>query len=130
MYKRQRLEIKPLSVNQCRTISRGKKIKTKQYREYQEKVKSELLYRKIEIELPEKGELYLSISIGVNTRFDIDNCAKPFIDILQNFFGFNDNRITHLVIKKYSVKKGFEFIEFQLSPLFPGGKQDPFRRVS
>lgn len=66
------------------------------------------------MEIPE-GNLWLTIWIGVSNRgFDVDNCAKPFIDILQKKYEFNDNRIYVLHVMKEIVKKGDEFIEFKI----------------
>lgn len=52
----------------------------------------------------------LHIEIGVNTLFDIDNCLKPLIDVLQKKYGFNDRNINTLTVKKTVVKKGKEYI--------------------
>ena len=119
-----RLEVKPLSVNECRTISRGKKIKTKKYKEYERLIVAELLYRKVKIDLPEEGELYIFIKIGVSKSFDLDNCVKPFVDILQRIYKFNDNRLTIINLEKVVVKRGSEFISFQLSPRFVYGRSE------
>jgi Holliday junction resolvase RusA-like endonuclease len=96
-----RLNIKPLSVNEA---WRGRKFKTPKYKEYE---------RKLLLLLPNKFKedfTKLNIEIGVNTLFDIDNCLKPLIDILQKKYKFNDRYITELNIKKVVVKKGNEYI--------------------
>lgn len=109
-----RLNVKPLSVNQAFSVYRGKKLKTKKYRQYEKTILAHLLKNKIKIKLPAKGDLYLHLKIGVGRAFDCDNCAKPLIDIFQQYFKFNDNRITYLVIEKEIIKKGSEFIAFDL----------------
>lgn len=43
---------------------------------------------------------------------DIDNFLKPFIDILQKKYGFNDKLIYKLSVKKVKVAKGDEYIDF------------------
>ena len=118
-----KLKIKPLSVNEARSIFKGKKLKTRKYREYETAVLIELIRKKIKLNLPKTGDLYLYLKIGVGRNFDADNAAKPLIDIFQKHFKFNDNRITYLVIEKEVVKKGEEFIEFQLTPRFIEGER-------
>lgn len=113
-----KLEVKPLSVNNAFSVYKGKKLKTKQYRQYEKTIIAHLIKSKIKLKLPPNGDLYLYLKIGVSRAFDTDNAAKPLIDIFQGYFGFNDNRITYLVIEKDVVKRGNEYIEFQLSPRF------------
>ena len=61
------------------------------------------------------GKLSLIIEAGFSSRgSDVDNIAKPFIDILQKHYGFNDSRIYKLIIMKAIVKKGDEYIDFSL----------------
>ena len=96
-----RIDIKPLSVNEA---WKGRKYKTPKYKAYE----TTLLYL-----LPNKlkedfKELY--IKIGVSNAFDLDNCLKPLIDILQKKYKFNDNKIRKLVVEKEVVKKGNEYI--------------------
>ena len=47
----------------------------------------------------------------------MDNPIKPFTDCLQKKYGFNDNRIIEAHIKKVKVKKGEEYIKFELREL-------------
>lgn len=54
-----------------------------------------------------------------NKRSDIDNCLKPFIDVLQKRYGFDDNRIYRIRITKVIVPKGSENIAFRLLPFKP-----------
>ena len=106
------LKIKPLSVNECWMSSRGRLIKTKAYRDYEETLLSILppLTQPIE-----KKPLKLDITAGLsNKSADIDNIAKPFIDILQKKYGFNDSLIYELNLKKVIVKKGEEFVKFEM----------------
>lgn len=65
------------------------------------------------------GDLELHIQIGVSNRgFDIDNAVKPFLDILQKKYGFNDNRIYSLNVSKRITPKGCEFISFDIFECF------------
>ena len=118
-----RLPVKPLSANEAYAIFKGRKIRTRKYKEYETKVIVYLIQKGIKLELPKTGPLYLYLKIGVSSRFDLDNCAKPFIDIAQKYFKFNDNRITYLQLEKEIAKRGEEFIEFQLTPRFIEGER-------
>jgi len=103
-----KIQIKPLSVNEC---WQGRRFKTKAYKDYENWVM--LLLPKLEI--PE-GNLNLTIEYGLsNVTSDIDNPTKPFLDILQKKYGFNDSRIYSLNLKKIKVPKGQEFIKFEFS---------------
>jgi Holliday junction resolvase RusA-like endonuclease len=61
-------------------------------------------------------ELHLRIGFS-NVASDIDNAVKPFIDILQKRYNFNDKYIFRLVIEKEIVTKGKEFIEYTIKKL-------------
>jgi Holliday junction resolvase RusA-like endonuclease len=101
-----KLNIKPLSVNKC---WQGRRFKTQDYKYYEE----ELMYLLPDIYIPRK-ECGIIIEIGVNKLFDIDNCLKPLLDILQKKYNFNDRDIMKLEIEKKAVKKGKEYIKFKL----------------
>ena len=60
------------------------------------------------------GNLELTMNVAFsNKASDIDNVAKPFIDILQKKYDFNDSRIYRLILNKLICKKGAEFIGFE-----------------
>jgi Holliday junction resolvase RusA-like endonuclease len=104
-----KINIKPLSVNEC---WQGRRFKTKKYKAYE----SELLLKLKPLTVPD-GELSLNITVGLsNALADIDNILKPFIDILQKKYGFNDRDIMSLNIEKVKAEKGCEFIKFNLAP--------------
>ena len=102
------IEIKALSVNNA---WKGKRFKTQEYKDYEEI----LFYDKLpKIKIPE-GKLELKIRVGFSSRAsDLDNILKPFIDVLQKKYKFNDNRIYKLKIEKEIILKGKEFIEFEI----------------
>jgi len=104
-----RVNVKPLSVNE---VWIGRHIKTKPYRSYEK----EMLYTLRPIPIPEAPyEVYLKF--GVILLYDIDNGVKPFLDILQKKYGFNDRYILRLVVEKEVVKSGNEFVEFEIKTL-------------
>lgn len=99
--------VKPMSQNKAFL---GRKTKSKEYRVYEGNVASFLP----DVTVPE-GQLALTLDVYYSNRAaDIDNCLKPFIDILQANYGFNDNKIYKLDVEKFIVKKGDEKIEFKL----------------
>jgi len=105
-----RLSIKPLSVNDA---WQGKRYRTEQYKAYQQQVS----YLLRPMEIPE-GPLQINLKWGFSSAgSDFDNPIKPFVDCLQKKYGFNDNRIKRAVIDVERVKKGQEFIEFEIQAL-------------
>ena len=103
------VRIKPLSVNKCWA---GRRFKTQNYKDYIE-VLLHLLPDNYKV--PD-GDLKLIATCGYSSKAsDIDNFLKPFIDVLQLKYNFNDSRIYCLIINKVIVKKGEEFINFKLN---------------
>lgn len=106
----QYLDIKPMSVNKAYT---GKRHKTKEYQFYQMKVRARLL----NLEIPYSEKYLIKINFGFsNNAADWDNPIKPFQDILQTKYKFNDKVIFKGIIEKWIVPKGYEFIEFKIEP--------------
>lgn len=102
-----RINIVPASVNAC---WQGKRFKTKHYEDYER----ELFYQLPKILIPE-GELRVTITFGLSSSLaDIDNPIKPFLDILQKKYGFNDKNIFELFVRKTKTLKGDEYIDFSI----------------
>lgn len=117
-----KIPIKPMSVNAAWRSS--KRYKTKEYIQYIKGVNAFLK----PLEVPD-GELELHLQIGVSNKgFDLDNSIKPFVDILQKKYDFNDNRIHSISAHKRIVPKGQEYISFDLFECFktPSWKKDNF----
>lgn len=101
------IKIKPLSVNAC---WKGQRFKTPAYQVYE--IACGFLLPRITLPL---GDLKIILEFGVSSAgFDFDNAIKPFTDILQKKYGFNDSRIWEANIKKIKVEKGNEFIRFEI----------------
>ena len=49
-----------------------------------------------------------------NSRSDIDNPVKQFLDCLTKKYGVDDSHIWEMTVKKVKVKKGEEYIRFNL----------------
>lgn len=107
-----RINIPALSVNK---VWCGRRFKTPDYKQYEKDVLF-LLPKKIEIPKDNK-KILLKITFGVSSKnSDLDNLLKPFEDLLQKKYGFNDKRIYRIEAEKIDVEKQNEYIDFVLSP--------------
>ena len=106
-----KIDIKPLSVNKC---WQGKRFKTIEYRVYE--MNCIYLLPKIHIGEP-PYMIWLEFGFS-NMASDIDNPVKPFLDILQKKYGFDDKDITEMHLKKVKVKKGMEYIKCSITSTF------------
>jgi len=103
-----KISIKPLSVNQCWM---GKRFKTQRYKAYEKELLL-LLPNKLKVPL---GMLEIHFKFGFSSKLaDYDNPIKPFQDILQQKYGFDDKVIFKATIEKEIVKKGEEYVEFKI----------------
>lgn len=102
--------IKPLSVNKA---WQGKRFKSPEYKVYEK----QMLLTLKPMQLP-KPPLQIDFEFGFsNKASDIDNPMKPFLDILQKKYNFDDAEVYKIVIVKKIVAKGNEFIKFQIKSL-------------
>ncbi len=107
---KQTVPVKPLSVNQ---VWQGKRFKTKKYSLYEKEVL--LLLKPMQVPVP---PYEIRFKFGVSSKLaDWDNPVKPFQDILQKKYGFDDKHIERAVVEKVLVPKGSEFVEFELNTL-------------
>lgn len=102
-----KINIKPISVNEC---YRGRRFKNDTYKKYEQDLFS-LLPKMV---IP-KENICLNLVFGFsNKASDIDNGVKVFIDILQKAYEFNDKEIYELHVFKVIVPKGREYIDFSI----------------
>lgn len=102
------IQVKPMSVN---AAWKGQRFKSDEYKTF-EQYCSYILPASIEI--PDGPlEIYLLWGVSSN-QADYDNPIKPFQDILQKQFGFDDRRIYDAHISKREVEPGREFIKFKI----------------
>ncbi len=102
-----KLKIKPLSVNDA---WQGKQVKTDKYTAYEKECLHSLKPQKIE-----GSKLEIRLIFGLSSRgSDWDNPIKPFQDILQTKYGFNDNSVYRATVEKKIVPKGSEYVEFEV----------------
>lgn len=109
-----RVDLKPLSANQC---WQGRRYKTQKYKLYEK----ELLDLLPDLTLPEeRDKLQVYIQWGLSSAlFDWDNGIKPFQDILQKKYNFDDRYIYLGIVEKTIVPKGEEYIYFCIKKLGP-----------
>ena len=108
------IKIKPLSVN---AAWQGRRFKTDLYKRYEKDV---ALLLPPNLEIPE-GDLSIYLEWGFsNSSSDWDNPIKPFQDILQKKYDFNDNRVFDARVKKVKVPKGAEYIKFNIDSYLSG----------
>ena len=106
---------------------RGKS-KTKDYLDYQNEIRDELMG----VEWPFKDNpVSFHISVGLSSRLaDLDNVMKPFFDTIQMTYDeFNDKKVYHIEAVKEIVKKGEEFIHFNVSLYSTGLHSDRLRKI-
>lgn len=100
------INYKPLSVNQ---VWQGRRFKTAAYSQYEKSMI--LLLPSMRMPSPPYS---IDIEFGMSKLSDIDNPLKPFLDILQKKYHINDRDINKLSVYKTVVKKGDEFIKFDI----------------
>lgn len=112
------IKIKPLSVNKA---WQGKRFKTDDYSRYERDV---ALLLPTDLKIPE-GDLSIYLEWGFSSAAsDWDNPIKPFQDILQKTYGFNDNRVFDARVRKRKVAKGAEYIMFNIKSIDDESNKD------
>ena len=103
-----KIDIKPLSVN-C--AYKGRRFKTQKYDTFI----NSMLFLLPKITLPQ-SPYSINIVLGYSSKAsDIDNGLKSLLDCLVKKYGFDDREIYQMNVKKEIVKKGSEFIKFELN---------------
>ena len=101
-----KVDIIPISVNKA---WQGKRFKTPAYKAYEK----HLLLLLPKIVVP-PGKLKLILEFGMsNMASDWDNPVKPFQDILQKKYWFDDRNIWEAQVTKFKVEKGQEYVKFE-----------------
>ena len=104
-----KIRIKPLSVNKA---WQGKRFKTVDYKAYEFNL-TKMLQNEFK---PPEGKLELNIKVGFSSPLaDVDNMLKPFIDVLQKKYNFDDKMIYKIIIEKELVSKHREYIDWNLT---------------
>jgi len=102
------IKIKPLSANEA---FNGTKVKSAKYRNFQ----NTMLFLLPMMNIPNKKPLKVTYEFGFsNLQSDIDNAIKQTTDVLSKKYGFNDMYVMEMNVKKFVVKKGSEYIKFDI----------------
>ena len=102
-----RVNIAPLSANRA---WQGRRFRTPALKQYQR----DLTLLLPSLRVPE-GKIEAIYKFGLSSaNSDLDNCIKATQDILATKYQFNDKMIFRLTAEKEKVKKGGEYVEFEL----------------
>ena len=105
-----RLDLKALSLN---SAYRGRRFTTPELKAYKEAIR----YLSPVLSVP-GGKLQVFYRFGVSSKnSDGDNLIKCLQDGLAERYGFNDKNIYKWEVEKVDVKKGAEFIEYEIKVL-------------
>ena len=108
-----RIMIKPLSVN---SAFQGRRFKTKEYQKFEHDLL--LLLPNNRYNFNSKARLKVKYWFGFsNTSSDLANPEKLVTDILVKKYGFDDRQIYEMQLFKVIVKKGLEFIDFEIEEI-------------
>ena len=103
-----KIKVKPLSLNHAYS---GRRFSTPQLEDF----KLEVMLLAPKIKVPE-GKLSVKYVFGVSTKnADGDNLIKCFQDSIAEIYGFNDKQIYKWQVEKIDVKKGQEYISFEIN---------------
>lgn len=107
-----RLPLKALSTN---ALYIGRKVKSKAAREFETAIAHLLAVLK-PTPPPAEGDLTLHFRFGTTRKQDTSNCVKLAEDCIARHFGINDRRFVGHTAVRVPVKKGGEFILFEILP--------------
>lgn len=103
------IKIAALSVNRS---YQGRRFSTPALKAYKEAVSWLLPPLKV----PLNKKLSVKYEFGVSSKnADGDNLIKAFQDILCERYEFNDRQIYHWEVRKVDVRKGTEYIRFEIT---------------
>jgi Holliday junction resolvase RusA-like endonuclease len=106
------VNVKPISVN---TAWKGQRFKSSAYKAFE----FECLMKMKPVDVP-SGDLCIHFTFAFsNNAQDVDNSIKMCLDILQKKHGFNDKRVTRLIVDKVVVKKGAEYWCYEIKTNSP-----------
>ena len=109
-----KINIKPLSVNQA---WQGRRFKTKSYQKFEQDLLFILPSNKYRFSNNAKLRVIYRFGFS-NALSDLANPEKLITDILVKKYGFDDRQIYEMQLFKEVVKKGLEFIDFEIYEIF------------
>lgn len=102
-----RVNLKPLSVNEA---WKGRRFRSTAYKVHE----TAMLILLPPVTIP-KSPFEIHLTFGFSSASsDVDNPTKMTIDILAKKYRFNDKRIARIILDREQVKKGNEYIEFEI----------------
>ena len=105
-----KIQIKPISVNRA---WKGRRFKTQEYKNFEDI----MMWLLPKLKIPQ-GKLEIDLKFGMSSKTsDLDNPVKQTLDCLQWKYGFNDKMIFKMLVEKEIVKKGEEYIGFEIRAL-------------
>lgn len=108
-----KINIKPLSVN---AAFQGRRFKTKAYQKFEQDLLFILPNNRYQ--LSRNARLRVKYWFGFsNALCDLGNPEKLVTDILVKKYGFDDRQIYEMQLQKVIVKKGLEFIDFEIEEI-------------
>lgn len=110
-------DLKPVSVNQAWYRN---KTRSRVYMDYIEGWHHYLMGESIDSDIEIKDMRFkVVVHVGFSNRAsDLDNVLKPTIDIMQQWFNFDDKQVIHLEAFKHITTKGNDYIYVELHEVF------------
>lgn len=105
-----RLFIAPISANAMYT---GRRWKSPRAKQFERDIAILLAMKAKDIKVPD-GELTIHWRFGISRRFDVSNAVKLAEDEICKFLGIDDRRFSGMTLVRVPVKRGKEFISFQI----------------
>lgn len=110
-------DLKPVSVNQAYYKNRAR---SRLYMDYIDGWQTYLCGHVIPEDIDKKDMRFkVTIHVGFGNRAsDLDNIVKPTVDIMAQWFGFDDKQVIHLEAFKHVVPRGSDYIYVKLREVF------------
>jgi len=106
-----KIDIKPLSTNEA---WQGRRFKSVKYKAFEQ----EVLLRLPSMDIPKNTPLCLDLTVGFsNKASDLSNALKSFEDVLCKKYEIDDRWNYKIILTKKIVKKGNEYILFNISTM-------------
>lgn len=112
---RKTLDLKlPFKAFSTNDLYAGRKVRSYKYKNFRKAV-LQYLEDNYEQKVDLKGNLALSLEIGYSSPLsDASNGIKGIEDVVSEYFKFNDRQIVTIVIDKYLVSKGSEYMHLKV----------------
>lgn len=105
------LPFKAFSTND---LYQGRKVRSYKYKTFRKNVLT-FLEENYEQRVDLKGNLSMSLEIGYSSPLsDASNGIKGIEDVVAEYFKFNDRQIVTILIEKYLVDKGKEYMRLKI----------------